>query len=213
MFASGKDSVSLISNYLARIKAGLKGIDKAQQREILAEIRSHLTDRVEQLEMQGSLRSAEDAIEALGDPDELSVEFMRAAAVRASYSHFPWVLLRGALRLVFTGLRGTLVFAAGLAGYGAAICFTAAGVAKLMFPARVGFWVGPHGGVIWGYQANASAAHELAGQSFLYISIVLAFLFATGTTLSLKKLLRSSGSAKTPPMGLGGLRAQSPIAL
>ena len=102
----------------------------------------------------------------MGDPNELAVQFMRTAAVRASYSHFPWVLLGGALRLVFTGFRGMLVFAAGLARYGAAVCFIAAGVGKLLFPARVGFWVGPHAGLIWGYQANTSAAHESAGQSF-----------------------------------------------
>jgi hypothetical protein len=37
----------------------------------------------------------------------------------------------------------------------------------------------------------------LAGQSFIYISIALAFLFASGTTLLLRQLLRSSSSAKS----------------
>jgi uncharacterized membrane protein len=197
MITGREDSGDLIGNYLARVKAGLKRIDQGQQQEILAEIHSHLTDRIEQFKQQGSIRPTEDALAAMGDPDEISVQFAEEDVVRAaSRSHFPWVLLRAASRLVFTGLRGALVFTAGLIGYLAGIGFTAAAVAKVIVPARVGFWVGPQTGVIWGYPANTSGAHELAGQSFIYISIALAFLFASGTTLLLRQLLRSSSSAK-----------------
>lgn len=197
MITARVESGDLISNYLARVKAGLKSIDEDQQQEILAEIHSHLIDRIEQFKRRGSIRPTEDALAAMGDPDEISVQFVKEAVVRAaSRSHFPWVLLRAASRLVFTGLRGTLVFAAGLIGYVAAIGFMAAAVAKVIIPARVGFWVGPHTGVIWGYPANTSGAHELAGQSFIYISIALAFVFTSGTTLLLRQLLLSSRSAK-----------------
>ena len=192
MITAHEDCGDLISKYLATVRAGLKGLDEDQQRDILAEIRSHLAERIEQLKQRGSTRPAEDALAAMGSPDQISTQFMDVALVHASsHSSFPWVLLRAASRLAFTGLRGTLVFVAGLIGYLAAIGFTAATFAKLIVPARVGFWMGPNTGVIWGYPATTTGARELAGHSFAYISIALAFLFASGTTLLLKRLLRS----------------------
>jgi uncharacterized membrane protein len=192
MITANDDRSDSIGKYLARVRAGLKGLDEGQQREILAEIHSHLTDRVEQLKQQGSSHAPEDALAAMGNPDEISRQFSEAAVVRASSrSNLPWVLLRAASRLALTGLRGTLVFIAGVIGFGVSIAFMAAAVAKLTAPARVGFWVGPRTGVIWGYPGNSFGAHELAGQSFTYISITLAFLCASGTTLLLKQLLRS----------------------
>jgi len=203
MITAREDFGDLISNYLARVKAGLKGIDDGQQQEILAEIRSHLTDRIEQLKQQGSGSPTEDALTAMGDPEELSLQFISAAVVRAARSNFPWVLLRAASRLVFTGLRGTLVFLAGLFGYLTAIAFVGVAVAKLIVPARVGFWVGPHT-LVWGYPAHTPGIHEVAGHSFAYISIILAFLFASGTTLLLKQLLRSPRAGKKAlPRGSG----------
>lgn len=187
----------LIDKYLATVGAGLKRLGKDKQGEILAEIRSHLTDRVVQLKQHGSTRPTEDALAAMGDPDEISAQFIEAAVVRSSsHSNFPWVLLRAASRLAFRGLRGALVFAAGLIGYVSAISFMAAAVAKLIAPAKVGFWVGPHTGVVWGYPGNTSGAVELSGHWFAYISIILAFLFASGTTLLLKRMLRAWKSAK-----------------
>jgi uncharacterized membrane protein len=205
MTTAHEGSDDMIGKYLATVRAGLKRLDEGQQGEILAEIRSHLTDRIEQLKQQGSARPTEDALAAMGDPDEISKQFSDAAVVRtSSRSNLPWVLLRAASRLAFTGLRGALVFTAGLIGYGTAISFMAAAVAKQIVPARIGFWVGPHTGVIWGYPGNTLGAHELAGHSFAYISIALAFLCASGTTLLLKQLLRSWRSAReTLPPGPG----------
>jgi uncharacterized membrane protein len=192
MTADDNDHRDLISNYVARVRAGLKGLDEHRQEEIAAEIRSHLTDRIEQLKHEGSLRAAEVAVTAMGEPEEISMLFMETAMVRSSAnSNFPWVLLRGAAHLVFTGVRGALLFLAGLVGYGIAICFVAAAGAKLVLPNKVGFWAGPNTGVIWGYPGNTLRAHELAGNWFAYISIALAFLLASGTTLLLKQCLRT----------------------
>jgi len=61
-----------------------------------------------------------------------------------------------------------------------------------MFPHVFGFWVGPHG-VAWGALANTEGEHELAGRSFIYVSMFLAFGFGCGTTLLLRWLLRPTG--------------------
>ena len=146
-----EDSGNLIENYLARVEAGLKGGDEGQRQEILAEIRSHLMDRIEELRLQGAENPTEVALAAMGDPDALSMQFIAEGVARDSRSRFPWVLLRAAARVATTGMRGTLVLLLGVVGYAAAFALIAAAVAKVLDPAGVGFWVGPHTGVIWGY--------------------------------------------------------------
>ena len=184
-----EDSGNLIENYLARVEAGLKGGDEGQRQEILAEIRSHLMDRIEELRLQGAENPTEVALAAMGDPDALSMQFIAEGVARDSRSRFPWVLLRAAARVATTGMRGTLVLLLGVVGYAAAFALIAAAVAKVLDPAGVGFWVGPHTGVIWGYPADTLGAHELAGRSFGYISIILGFFFLSGTTVLLQRLL------------------------
>ena len=191
-----EDSGNLIENYLARVEAGLKGGDEGQRQEILAEIRSHLMDRIEELRLQGAENPTEVALAAMGDPDALSMQFIAEGVARDSRSRFPWVLLRAAARVATTGMRGTLVLLLGVVGYAAAFALIAAAVAKVIDPAGVGFWVGPHTGVIWGYPADTLGAHELAGRSFGYISIILGFFFLSGTTVLLQRLLQSWKSAK-----------------
>jgi len=194
-----EDSGNLIGNYLARVEAGLKGGDEVERQDILAEIRSHLTDRIEELRLQGAENPTRVALAAIGDPDALSMQFIAEGVARDSLSRFPWVLLRAAARIAATGLRGTLVFLLGVVGYAAAFALIAAAVAKILDPAGVGFWVGPHTGVIWGYPANTVGAHELAGRSFGYVSFILGFFFLSGTTVLLQRLLQSWKSAKKIP--------------
>ncbi len=196
MTTARKDLGNTLSPYLATVKVGLKGMDEGQQQEILAEIQSHLTDRIEQMTLQGSISPLEEALAAMGDPHQLSEEFVsEQSAVQASRSYFPWVLLRAASHLVLTGVRGAFVFVAGLIGFAATFAFMLAAIAKLIIPARIGFWVGPNTSVVWGYPGTTVGAHELAGPAFAYISIILAFLFGSGTTLLLKHMLRFSWTA------------------
>jgi hypothetical protein len=66
----------LFADYLKRITIGLKGVDHAVKQEILAEIASHIEERVAQLEQQGSKRPLDDALSAFGDPGALSFQFV-----------------------------------------------------------------------------------------------------------------------------------------
>ena len=178
-----------IEAYLGRVSAGLKGISELQRQEIMAEIRSHLAERVQQFAEEGSLQPENAATAAMGDPDELARQFARTVnEQRASRSFAPWVLLRVAAGIAFTGAKGLLTFLLGLVGYGTALAFTAAAVLKVIMPSKVGFWIGPHV-LVWGV-APMSNGHELAGQYFIPVSVALAFWFASGTTLVLRWLTR-----------------------
>jgi hypothetical protein len=181
-----------VSAYIRRVSTGLKGMDESQRQEILAEIRSHLEERVQQFASEGSPRPAEAAVEAMGDADNLANQFLGAVQQkRASRSFAPWVLLRAAGRVALTGIKGFLAFLVGVVGYASALGFTLAAVMKPIMPSKVGFWVGPNV-FIWGMPYPGSGAHELAGQYFIPLSVVFAFLFGSGTTLLLRWMIRGS---------------------
>ncbi len=180
-----------ISSYLSQVSGGLKGINEFQRQEIVAEIRSHLADRVQQFINQGSPRPVEAALAALGDADALALQFTQEVPKQHSSRSFaPWVLLRASARIALTGVKGLVAFLVGIFGYVSAFAFIVAAIMKPIMPSRVGFWVGPHLFTWGGVPANTAGAHELAGQYFIPISLVLGFLFASATTFALRWLMR-----------------------
>jgi hypothetical protein len=193
MKANLAPSDEAIAAYLNR----LKGMSESQQQEILVEIRSHLAERVEQFAGQGRLQPGEAAVAAMGDADELARQFARTVSEqKASRSFAPWVLLRAAGGIAFTGVKGLLTFLLGVVGYAGALGFTLTAILKLIIPSRVGFWVGPHM-LIWGVPATRAHSFELAGQYFIPVSVAMAFVFASGTTLALRWLTRSKLSLES----------------
>ena len=94
------------------------------------------------------------------------------------------------------GSEGLLTFLLGLLGYSAALAFTLTAILKVIFPSRVGFFVGPHM-LIWGVPATPAHGVELAGQYFIPVSVAMAFVFASGTTLALRWLTRSKLSLES----------------
>ena len=88
--------------------------------------------------------------------------------------------------------RGVFVFLLGLIGYVTSFAFFLAALGKLALPDKFGFWVGPHG-IAWGTVTNTAGEQELAGRSFIWVSLIVAFLVGSATTLFLRWLLRPSG--------------------
>ena len=84
------------------------------------------------------------------------------------------MLLRAAARMAILGARGFIAFFAGFVGYVTAVAFFVAALGKLFMPDKFGLWVGPHG-VAWGALRNTHSEHELAGASFIYMSLIAAF--------------------------------------
>lgn len=176
--------------YLQLVSAGLKHVDTEQRNDVLAEIRSHLAERADQFRQKGSPQPEKDAIQALGDPKTLALQFsLEALEQKASRSFRPWVLLRASWRMAIVGVRGTIVFFIGLLGYTFAICTLAAPLVKLFIP-QTGMWIGPHDFVIAGVPGNPAGAHEVAGANFAYIMVLLSFLSGSATTFLLRWFLR-----------------------
>jgi uncharacterized membrane protein len=177
-----------IQKCLQQIAAGLKGMDESQKNEILAEIASHLSERVGELRAQGEADAESLAIAGLGDAAELAARFVaEARSKRGARSYVPWTLLGRAARIAGTGARGFGVFVIAVIGYGTAL---AAFIAILMKPfvPGIGLWVGSWG-MVWGLPPRGHSGHELLGNYFTEATAVLAFVFACGTTLLLRRML------------------------
>jgi uncharacterized membrane protein len=178
-----------VEQYLRGVADGLKEIGNVERQDILAEIRSHLGERIEQLSAQGTSHAAEQATRALGEPTALAHQFVEAARQqRAGRSYAPWVLLHAAARTAASGGKGLLVFLIGLVGYGAALAAMLTAVLKHFIP-QVGLWVGSWG-IVWGLPSDSTRGRELLGQYFIPATIALAFVFASGCTVLLQRLLR-----------------------
>jgi hypothetical protein len=193
-----------MDDYLYSIEERLRtdGVNGVDRTEVLAELKSHLTDRVAEFQAEGSPDPIGQALAALGDPIEIASEFATTANLRtASHSFFPVRLLTAAWRMTSRFGIGLRLFGFALAGYALSIGTAIAAVMKFFLPAKTGFWIGDNG-VVWGIPPDGAFAHELAGEWFIPISVLLAIFFAVGTTLLLRIQVQSL--LATP-----GLRGQS----
>jgi uncharacterized membrane protein len=186
--ADGIKQNASIHLYFKRIAAGLQGIGETQKQEIVAEIRSHLDERVSELSAEGDADALDHALAALGDADDLAAQFVSEVRTRSGpRSYIPWTLLRRAAHIAGTGLRGFAAFLIGLVGYGTALAAIVA-VAMKPFAPRVGLWVG-NWGFVWGLPPAGAGGRELLGSHFAEATIVLAFVFACGTALLLRRMM------------------------
>lgn len=126
-----------------------KGVNAAQRREILAEVKSHLVDRIEEFQAEGSPDPVGQAL-ALGDPLEIASEWSATANLRAaSHSFFPMSSLSAAWSMAHKFGRGLCLFLFGFVGYTLSLGALITMVMKMVFPDRVGLWVGDFG-LVWG---------------------------------------------------------------
>ena len=182
-----------MDEYLQRMEEQLRteGVNTAERSEMLAELKSHLIDRIAEFQAEGSPDPVGQALAALGNPIEIASEFAATVNLRAaSRSFFPARLLSAAWSMTRKFGYGLRLFVFGLIGYALSLGASAAAVMKVILPKQVGFWVGDFG-VIWGMPPDTAFGHELAGKWFIPISAWLAILFAVGTTLLLRRQVRS----------------------
>lgn len=179
--------------YLSLLGAHLGPISLNQREEILREIEAHIRDA--QQERGASL---DEVLTRLGPAEELARQYRDGMLIRnASRSYSPVTLLRGAMRLATRGLSGILVFFAGTFGYliGGGLVLTA--LLKPVFPQNTGLWVrGGHlvsSGTLFPPPAGA---HEVLGNWYIVVMLVLGSLLLLATMYLIRATLRFSKSAQ-----------------
>jgi uncharacterized membrane protein len=194
---ANSDSTQLMEYYLGRLRESMAGLPAAEREEIVAEIRSHITERSL---VDGAVdpQRMRETLEALGRPEEIASQYQtNALLTRATGSHSPWVMLRAARRGAMLGAKGFGIFMIAVTGYTMAATFFLCAALKPFFPENIGLWVGSTVGFHMGYRAAHDApAAELLGHWLPLVAMVLGLLAIMGTTHAIRVLIRHGSRAK-----------------
>lgn len=167
-----------IENYLAKVRATLRGVPDGEVEDILRELRSHVD------ELAGG-EGVEAALASLGAPGELANSYRAEKQLkRAECSNSPLVILAALRKATRTWAGRTGIMALYIFGYVNVIMFSIATADKVIWPARTGLWYTP--GRPWATDVvldgeHAAGARELLGWWLVPCALVaaLAFKFVT----------------------------------
>ncbi len=164
--------------YLAQVHRHLKGLPEAEVRETLAELRSHVLDKVEG---HVSPASVEAAIAELGSPREVArVNVTERVVAGLETSRSPLSVLRGVVRLAGLSVYGLCAFLVSFAGYAMAAAFFVTALAKPFFWDHAGLWVGrdPTGDLTVSLGINTGVTgHEVLGVWIIPIGLAASAVF------------------------------------
>jgi hypothetical protein len=164
--------------YLDQVRRNLRGLSEADTAETIAELRSHVLDKVEG---DPSPAKVEAAIDALGSPREVArLNLAERTVARMDADRSLLAVPRAIGRLATLSLYGFFAFMVSLIGYafGAALMLTA--VAKPFAPRHVGLWKMPGAPDDFTYTlgvvSDAPPAHELLGWWIIPIGLFVGAL-------------------------------------
>jgi hypothetical protein len=127
--------------YLGEVRGTLRGLDPAEVEEILAELRSHVLDRVGG-ETGLTEQAVQAALDGLGAPRALGAGYLgQRMAARMEQSRSPWRVLGAVYRLASFSVGAFALFLVSLIGYALGAGLIVVALAKPFMPHRVGMWV------------------------------------------------------------------------
>ncbi|MGC2018632.1 MAG: hypothetical protein WA657_22565 [Candidatus Acidiferrales bacterium] len=134
------DAQQKIETYLASVRRHLRGFNDAEVGEVVEELRSHITDKIE-----GSraitAKGVDATLAALGRPEELAAQFVTENLLaRTEVSRSPLRILIGLFRWASLSFGGFLVLLGSLAGYFFGIVFVLCALLKPLHPQTAGLW-------------------------------------------------------------------------
>jgi hypothetical protein len=136
-----KDANQKIEAYLAKLRAQLRGFNDQQVAEILAELRSHILDK---LDIAGDATPSQvDAVlVALGTPEELAGQYITDNVLaRAGVSRSPLRILASLFRWASLSFAGFCVLLGSVLGYFFGAVFILVAILKPFHPQTAGLWL------------------------------------------------------------------------
>jgi len=162
---SGQRGLAAVEEYLGRLGKAFDHVPPAERDDIVAEVRSHIMERIEEQPRAGD-DVVDDVLRAVGDPAELARQHRTEAMLRqAERSRSPWLLLRSTLRWATTGGAGLVAVFVAVLGYGCGVVCWLSALLKPLFPARIGLWLQPGQMLTLGYWDGRWSASEVYGIS------------------------------------------------
>jgi len=166
--------------YLDQVRRYLKPLPKSEIDEIIAELRSHVLDK---LGGQQTPNQVEAAIAALGSPREVA-RFNLTERVNAEVEEdrSPLTVLRGIVRLAGLSLYGAFAGLVSFAGYGIAASFLITAAVKPFARSNAGLWRTREDGDSYSLalgvmsHARAHQGHELLGWWIIPIGVAVGLI-------------------------------------
>lgn len=191
--------------YLGEVRGVLRGLAQAEVQEILAELRSHVLDRVGG-EAGLTETSVQAALDGLGPARTLGAGYLgRSMAATVEKSRSPWRVLGAAYRLASFSVGAFALFLVSLLGYAIGAGLIATALLKPFMPDQTGLWISGKGGdlhISLGVLDRPYTPHaELLGFWIIPIGLVL------GAVLLV--LTWRLGLASVRALGRGGPRLES----
>jgi len=134
------DAQQRIDAYLSRLRRRLRGIKDEDVRDIVEELRSHVTDKAS-ANGEATASTVEAALVALGSPEELASQYMTDELLsRAVVSRSPVHILESLFRWASLSIAGFFVLLGSIVGYFLGGASMACGVLKIIHPTTAGLW-------------------------------------------------------------------------
>jgi len=179
-----------VNDYLAQLRQALNGMTLSEREDIVEEIHMHIRERLDD-----PAAKLDAVLAGLGPAYELAQQYRTGVLVqRASRSISPVVILRAALRWATTGVEGFVVFVIALVGYFTGAGFLLLALAKPLFPANTGLWVGSGQFAFSVYPDSVLASfhpplHDILGWWLIPVCLTIGALVMAGTTKLLQFLM------------------------
>ncbi len=136
-----KDDNQKIEAYLAKLRAQLRDFNDQQVADIIAELRSHILDK---LEIAGDARPSQvdTILAALGTPEELAGQYITDKVLaRAEVSRSPLRILASLFRWASLSVAGFFVLLGSVLGYFFGAVFMLVAILKPFHPQTAGLWL------------------------------------------------------------------------
>ncbi len=141
---SNKAGMAHLDTYLDQVRRYLKPLPKSEADEVVAELRSHVLDRMAGQPTPGQVEAA---IAALGGPREVArFNLTERVSAEVDEDRSPLTVLRGIARLAGLSLYGAFAGLVSFAGYGIAASFLITAAVKPFARSNAGLWRTPEGG-------------------------------------------------------------------
>jgi hypothetical protein len=166
-----------LDTYLDQVRRHLTALPKSEADEIVAELRSHVLDKVDGA---ATPQAVEAAIAALGTPREVArFNLTERVAAEVDEDRSPLTVLRGVGRLARLSVYGAFTGLVSFTGYVLSAGFVITAISKILSRTQAGLWRYPRpaggDGYVFGV-TNHPGGQELLGWWVVPISLVLAVI-------------------------------------
>ncbi len=165
-----KDAQRIYNRYMDKSEKLCKILAKDDREDLLMELNSHIYEGINRSENEGEVANLLDVLDGLGDPDEyLKSQVAEMKALQASRTFNPKHVIQALFLNISNGIFYTVIAIL----YLLLGTFIAAIIGKILFPSKMGFYIG-EGHFMLGTSNTVNPNDEVLGMWFIPVILIVA---------------------------------------